>query len=184
MSPKMKKGTFGFQNRTDLFKRPTSLSRSPGSTWSFCLGGLSPCLGRHWHPWFISCAPRAPQLQQTPEALSLPLQAKQALNKCLQSEKKDYRRGQGSLTDNKSILLYHKHSHTHFYWSSGALLSVRLLLGWENTQKKWETALRCHELKFFVLPHYIRGYKGKVQGCRKEWWRLSALDVHRTRNQE
>ena len=42
VSLKMKKGTFGFQNRTDLFKRPTGLSRSPGSTWSFCLGGLAP----------------------------------------------------------------------------------------------------------------------------------------------
>ena len=37
MSPKMKKGTFGLQNRTeqnriDLFTKPTGLGQSPGST--------------------------------------------------------------------------------------------------------------------------------------------------------
>ena len=42
MYAKIKKGTFGFRNRTDLFKRPTGLGRSPGSTWSFCLEGLAP----------------------------------------------------------------------------------------------------------------------------------------------
>ena len=56
MFPKMKKGTFGLwnrteQNRIDLFKKPTG--QSPGSTWSFCLGGLLLCLRFYWQPWFI-----------------------------------------------------------------------------------------------------------------------------------
>ena len=58
VSLKMKKGTFGLQNRTeqnriDLFTKPTGLGQSPGSTWSFCLGGLLLCLRFYWQCWFI-----------------------------------------------------------------------------------------------------------------------------------
>ena len=35
MYAKIKKVTFGFRNRTDLFKRLMGLSQSPWSTWSF-----------------------------------------------------------------------------------------------------------------------------------------------------
>lgn len=52
VSSETKKGTFGFQTRTDLLERPTDLGRSPESTWSFCLGGPSLRPGHHCPlPW-------------------------------------------------------------------------------------------------------------------------------------
>lgn len=50
MYAKIRKGTFGFRNRTYLFKRPMALSQLPCSIWSFCWGGLSLHWGHHWHP--------------------------------------------------------------------------------------------------------------------------------------
>lgn len=150
MSPKMKKGTFGFQNRADLFRRPPSLGRSPGSTWASCLGGLSPRLGRHWHPWF-SGAPRAHQLHELPKlAACLYKQSRPSTNVCRMHDER--RIAEEVRAASQTVTVLCDTTNTPIPISIGPvehyLLSARLLLGWENTQKRWETVLRCHTLKF------------------------------------
>lgn len=124
MSPKMKKGTFGFQNRADLFRRPPSLADQRGSTWALWAWEDCHCLGCHWHPWF-SGAP-GPISYTNSRSLQLAFTSKAGPQRMFAEcrWKEDCRRGEGSLTDSNSTLRYQaKHSHTHFYRPNGAFLT-------------------------------------------------------------
>ena len=170
MSPKMKKATFGFQNRTDLFKRPTRLSRSPGSTWSFCSGGLSLHLGHRWHPLVHQLCSQGSSATANSRSSQLAFISKggpqrmfaEWINEWMNDERmitEEVRAASQTITT-----FYHATNTPTFLLVQRSITYFQLGCFYDKKiQKRWESVLRWYELNsFFVLPHYIRDYKGKV----------------------